>query len=147
MFACFGLKARHKRLSPAQSEVELCTPLTGSPRSTPVHRTPHGTPLPRRASFRRKKNKRPSEVHNFDYPVKAARPAGPTSGPRGPHLGHNGAGQQQQLHPAPHADQLRRLEAQVAARVAEVKVAREERDQAGRGLEALTVLIHHLTST
>nr|XP_045619779.1 uncharacterized protein LOC123771323 isoform X3 [Procambarus clarkii] len=79
-------------------------------------------------------------------PVKAARPGGPTSGPRGPLVGHNGPGQQQQ-HPVPHADQLRRLEAEVAARTAEVKAARAERDQAGRGLEALTVLMHHLTNT
>ncbi|XP_042219323.1 uncharacterized protein LOC121864291 isoform X2 [Homarus americanus] len=146
MFACFGLKAKHKRLSPTQSEVELCAPLNGSPR-TPLHRmpTPHGTPLPKRASFRRKKNKRASEVENHvEYPVKAARPGGPTSGPRGPHVGHNGPGQQ---HPVPHADQLRRLEAEVAARAAEVKAARAERDQAGRGVEALTVLLHHLTNT
>ncbi|XP_071542500.1 uncharacterized protein [Panulirus ornatus] len=77
-------------------------------------------------------------------PVKAARPGGPTSGPRGPHVGHNGPGQQ---HPVPHADQLRRLEAEVAARAAELKAARAERDQFGRGVEALTILIHHLTNT
>lgn len=65
MFACFGLKAKHKRLSPSQSEVELCAPLNGSPR-TPCRRspTPRGTPIPKRASFRRKKNKRPSEAEN-----------------------------------------------------------------------------------
>lgn len=80
----------------------------------------------------------------FADPVKAARPGGPTSGPRGPLVGHNGPGQQ---HPVPHADQLRRLEAEVAARAAELKAARAERDQFGRGVEALTILIHHLTNT
>lgn len=79
-------------------------------------------------------------------PVKAARPGGPTSGPRGPHVGHGGSGPGQQ-HPVPHAEQLRRLEAEVAARAAEVKAARAERDQAGRGVEALSVIIHHLTHT
>lgn len=47
----------------------------------------------------------------------------------------------------PHAEQLRRLEAEVAARAAEVKAARAERDHAGRGVEALSVIIHHLTHT
>lgn len=78
-------------------------------------------------------------------PVKAARPGGPTSGPRGPHLGHGGSGPGQP-HSVPHADQLRRLEAELAARATELKAARTERQHAERGVEALTVLIHHLTN-
>lgn len=87
-----------------------------------------------------------NEAFSVADPVKAARPGGPTSGPRGPHVGHGGSGPGQQ-HPVPHAEQLRRLEAEVAARAAEVKAARAERDQAGRGVEALSVIIHHLTHT
>ena len=65
MFACFGLRARHKRLSTSKSDIELTLPLNGIPiarsltltRTPPIHRppTPHGTPIPRRASLRKKK--------------------------------------------------------------------------------------------
>ncbi|KAK7075984.1 hypothetical protein SK128_017118 [Halocaridina rubra] len=79
-------------------------------------------------------------------PVKAARPGAPTSGPRGPHVGHGGSGPGQQHHPVPHAEQLRRLEAELTARATELKAARAEREQAEKGVEALTVLIHHLTN-
>ncbi|XP_068219726.1 putative leucine-rich repeat-containing protein DDB_G0290503 isoform X6 [Palaemon carinicauda] len=84
-------------------------------------------------------------------PVKAARPGGPTSGPRGPHLGGHGGnvgpGQQERQHPVPHAEQLRRLDAELTARATELKVARTEKDLAERRVEALTVLIHHLNNT
>ncbi|XP_066980247.1 CAP-Gly domain-containing linker protein 1-like isoform X2 [Macrobrachium rosenbergii] len=90
----------------------------------------------------------------FTDPVKAARPGGPTSGgPRGPHLGGHGGGnggapgqQERQQHPVPHAEQLRRLDAELTARATELKVARTEKDLVERRVEALTVLIHHLTN-
>ncbi|XP_064094859.1 daf-12-interacting protein 1-like isoform X8 [Macrobrachium nipponense] len=94
----------------------------------------------------------------FTDPVKAARPGGPTSGgPRGQHLGGHGGGgnaggggpgqQERQQHPAvPHAEQLRRLDAELTARATELKVARTEKDLVERRVEALTVLIHHLTN-
>lgn len=82
-----------------------------------------------------------SQQRKTQDPVKAARATNNNNnnnntGRLGSHGGTAGAG----------GDQLRRLEAEVAARAAEVLEARQERDNAALGLEALTVLLNHLTN-
>ena len=65
-------------------------------------------------------------------PVKAARPASRVSGNNVTHS---------------HTEQLKKLEAELSARTAEVTTAKDEAARAVRGVEALTVLIHHLTTS
>lgn len=66
----------------------------------------------------------------FADPVKVLRPAPP----------------QQQVPAAQGApDQLKRLEAELSARAQEALTAKEEAARTGRGLQALTVVVHHLT--
>lgn len=80
-------------------------------------------------------------------PVKAARPGlnTHTSGPRASPLGgHNGPAHV----PIPTAqDQVKRLEAEIAERTSEVRVAKEEKEEVTKAVEALTVLLHHLANT
>ncbi|XP_063853491.1 nascent polypeptide-associated complex subunit alpha, muscle-specific form-like isoform X1 [Scylla paramamosain] len=79
-------------------------------------------------------------------PVKAPRstistgPGAPRSNTVG---GHNGPAHT----PTPLQDHVKRLEAEAAARAAEVRAAREEKEEVTRAVEALTVLLHHLSNT